>query len=117
MGLKRTWYIDEVTLELLNEVKINNNFKSMSQVFDHLLEIEKKYKTLKDEPLDKKLKHIDYNIEMILEMVAWQGDKLDAIPITTYEEGISMAYNKTKEIVDKKIEEKTKSKREMKMFE
>lgn len=116
MRKNKTWYLEETTIEMLNEVKINNNFVSMNQVFDYLLEIENKYKGLKTDPAEKRLGVIDKNLEMILEIVSFSADRHDHVPVTSYRDGYSASFNKAKELLDKRIEKETKAKGENNFF-
>ncbi|UTH14066.1 hypothetical protein [Macrococcus equipercicus] len=117
MGKRRTFYLHSTTNDLLDEIKIQKGFNTANELFNYLLETEQYFRQNRGSLSETKLNQLAYDIDLILEMVAWQGDKLDAIPIASYEEGFSMTYTKTKEIVDQKIERRALAKRERNMFE
>ncbi|TDL98527.1 hypothetical protein ERX27_03565 [Macrococcus brunensis] len=108
MGIRRTWYLNSTVDEILHEIKIMNNFSNMSDTLEYLIKNQKENIQQKELVISE----IDKNIQMLLEMVAWQCDKTDTIPSISVAKGFSDAYNNSKKIVDENIERSMRLKRQ-----
>lgn len=109
--MKRTWRLDDITDDRLHNLKNLKGFVSMNQTIEYLLDIQDKYE-FNINNSESKLKAIDNNVQMLIEMVSWQCDKSDTIPKISVIKGYSPAFNSTKDIIQKNIEEQMRLKRE-----
>ncbi|MFC6293584.1 hypothetical protein BHU61_10625 [Macrococcus epidermidis] len=103
-GTNKTYYLNDSTLNKIDELKEEKGFANMNQVLTYLFE--KEEQALEDnynlKSINDRLSTIDKKSEMILEIVSWSADRHDHIPMLSFKEGQNISYNKAKEFVEEK---------------
>lgn len=116
MGQKKTFYLNDENIILLDQLKMKHGFKNMNEILRYFFTLHENTSTKGEEVEQKIMNDILKNTEILLEIVSYQADKDDAIPKESYKSGFIASYAEAEKLYNINKEREIKLAKEQNML-